>query len=110
MMTFIEFPTFTRQVSELMTDEEYAEVQQELIENPEKGDLIKGLGGLRKVRVAVGRRGKSGGVRFIYLLLLRHEAVFFFYAYSKGDVSDLSSEQRKRLVQAVTQIKQEYRA
>lgn len=109
MMTYIEHPTFTRQVNDLMTDEEYAEAQNELAENPEKGDLIKGLGGLRKVRVAVGKRGKSGGVRFIYLLLLRHESVFLFYAYSKGDIEDLSAEQRKRLLQAVTQIKQEYR-
>lgn len=65
-MEFIETPTFTRQVTHLLSDEEYRQLQNTLVEDPECGDLIKGGGGIRKVRHAVQGRGKSGGVRAIY--------------------------------------------
>lgn len=68
-MEFIETPTFTRLITSLLTDDEYGGLQVDLAENPELGDLIKGGGGIRKVRCAVQGRGKSGGVRVIYLLV-----------------------------------------
>jgi len=65
-MIFIETSVFTRQVLELLTDEEYAGFQSELAANPLAGDVIEGTGGLRKVRVAAKGRGKRGGARVIY--------------------------------------------
>lgn len=64
-MIFIETSVFTRQVLELLTDEEYADFQSELAANPLAGDVIEGTGGLRKVRVAAKGRGKRGGARAI---------------------------------------------
>jgi hypothetical protein len=61
-MEFIETPTFTRMVTALLTDEEYRGLQNALLENPERGDLIQGGGGIRKLRYASQGRGKSGGV------------------------------------------------
>jgi hypothetical protein len=40
-----------------------------LVENPERGDVIKGGGGIRKLRHALPGRGKSSGVRVIYYWL-----------------------------------------
>ncbi|WHZ10130.1 MAG: RelE-like translational repressor toxin [Burkholderiaceae bacterium] len=65
-MEFVETPTFTRMVTALLSDDEYREMQNELAEDPERGDLIKGGGGIRKLRHAMQGRGKSGGVRVIY--------------------------------------------
>lgn len=65
-MAFIETPTFTRQVMALLSDEEYRQLQNVLVQHPEQGALIKGGGGIRKVRHAVQGRGKSGGVRANY--------------------------------------------
>jgi hypothetical protein len=110
MLTFIEHPTFTRQIRELMSDEAYAEFQTWLASNPEQGDVIPGLDGLRKVRVALPGHGKRGGARFIYLLLLRVETVVLFYAYTKGAIEDLTPEQKRRLRDAVQAIKREFRA
>lgn len=59
-MIFIETSVFTRQVQELLTDEEYAAFQSALAANPEAGDVIEGTGGLRKVQVAASGRGKRG--------------------------------------------------
>jgi hypothetical protein len=64
-MVFIETTVFTRQVRELLSDDEYARLQLALAENPFAGDVIADTGGLRKVRVAVSGRGKRGGARVI---------------------------------------------
>ena len=60
-MELIETSTFTKQVTALLSDEEYGEFQSRLAANPGLGALIKGGGGIRKIRVAVGSRGKRGG-------------------------------------------------
>ncbi len=108
MIRFIEHPTFTRQIEELLSLDEYKDFQKDLAANPEKGDPIPGLAGLRKVRARLAGRGKRGGARVIYLLIPRPEIVFLFYAYSKGDIADLTTEQKKRLRRAVEVIKQEF--
>lgn len=64
-MKFIETPTFTRMVTALLDDDECRELQNALMEAPERGDLVKGGGGVRKMRHAAQGRGKSGGVRVI---------------------------------------------
>ena len=101
---------FTRIITEMMSDEDYAAVQRYLAANPEAGDVIPGLGGLRKLRVALPGRGKRGGARFIYLLLLKQSAVFLFYAYEKGDIADMTQEQKRRLRAAVEDIKREFQS
>ena len=67
-MELIETSTFTKQITTLLRDEEYGEFQSRLAANPELGAVIKGGGGIRKVRVALGSRGKSGGARVNLLL------------------------------------------
>lgn len=69
MFTFIEHPTFTKQIESLFSDEEYRRLQTDLAANPESGDVIPGLGGLRKVRWGAKGKGKRGGARIIYLLI-----------------------------------------
>jgi hypothetical protein len=51
-MVFIETPIFTRQVVEALTDELYGLLQASLLGRPDAGDLIKGGGGIRKLRWA----------------------------------------------------------
>ena len=65
-MELIETSTFTRQMMALLSDEDYGEFQSRLAANPGLGALIKGGGGIRKIRVAIGSSGKRGGARVIY--------------------------------------------
>jgi len=65
-MVFIESAVFTRQVRELLTDEEYAGLQWHLALYPNAGEVIQDTGGLRKVRWASAGGGKRSGVRVIY--------------------------------------------
>src|SRR5690554_5454749 len=74
-MLFIETSTFTKLLPNYLTDEEYRGLQTYLLQKPEArsqkpearsqkpdaGDLIKGSGGVRKVRWAPAGSGKSGG-------------------------------------------------
>jgi hypothetical protein len=64
-MVFIESPIFTADVMELLSDDEYAELQEHLTHRPDAGDLITQSGGLRKMRWRVEGSGKRGGVRVI---------------------------------------------
>ena len=108
MLTFVESPAFTKQCTDLWSDAEYSAFQQFLAAQPEAGDVIPGLGGLRKVRWSAKGRGKRGGARVIYLLLLQPGLIYLFQAYTKGDIADLSQEQKKRLRAAVEEIKKDH--
>jgi len=108
-VTFIELPLFTEQITGLLDDADYRAFQTELLRRPDKGDVIPQSGGLRKVRMRLPGRGKSGGARVIYLHLPGHEAIVLFYLYTKAQRENLSAEQLKRLRQAAATIKQEFK-
>ncbi|MHB0972158.1 MAG: hypothetical protein ACYC7A_06000 [Thermoanaerobaculia bacterium] len=99
MIRFIETTVFSRQIVELLTDDEYAALQAALVFQPELGDLIPGSGGLRKVRWGESRRGrgKRGGIRAIYYWYVDESLVYFLLAYSKGQRDDLTAEQKRAL-------------
>ena len=63
--TFVETKLFTRLIDEYLSDDEFAALQLSLAVNPEAGDVIKGTGGVRKMRWAGSGRGKRGGLRVI---------------------------------------------
>lgn len=96
-MLFIETPIFTRQASGgLFTDEELQQLQQVILENPNKGDLISGSGGLRKIRLARKGGGKSGGFRVIYYRSTP-EVVYLLLAYPKNKQDNLTKAEVKLL-------------
>jgi mRNA-degrading endonuclease RelE of RelBE toxin-antitoxin system len=70
-MQFIETSIFTRQVTSLLTDDEYSQLQVALFTHPEMGSIIPRSGGLRKVRWSMSGRGKRGGVRAIYYWVVK---------------------------------------
>ena len=102
-------PSFTRQITDLVDDTVYTEFQKELLQNPKKGDVIPRSGGLRKVRMKLPGRGKSGGARVIYLHIEERAIIVFFYVYTKAKSENLSSELLKRLRTAMAIIKQEFK-
>ncbi|MDB6041354.1 MAG: toxin HigB-2 [Verrucomicrobiales bacterium] len=108
-MLFIELPSFTGQITDLVADVAYAEFQKELFQNPKKGDVIPRAGGLRKIRMRLPGRGKSGGARVIYLHLEERSIIVFFYVYTKAKTENISAEQLNRLRTAVAIIKQEFK-
>lgn len=105
-MELIETPTFTRQITALLSDGDYGAFQSQLAANPGLGALIKGGGGTRKVRVAVGSRGKRGGARVIYYWAVRRDLILLLYAYPKNVSADLTP---KQVAQFAKVVKEEFR-
>lgn len=93
IMEFIETPTFTRMVTALLADDEYRDLQNELMEDPERGDIIKGGGGIRKMRYAAQGRGKSGGVRVIYYWIKDNHQIYMLVVYPKSKKDNLSDKE-----------------
>jgi hypothetical protein len=97
----IETSIFTRQITSLLSDEEYRAFQSRIAADPALGSLIKGGGGIRKVRIAVGARGKSGGARVIYYWAVPHNVILLLYAYPKSVTADLTMKQIAQLARVV---------
>ncbi len=96
-MEFIETPTFTKLVSELMEDDDYARLQAVLALRPATGNVIPGSGGIRKMRWAGSGRGKRGGLRVIYYWQTADDVVWMLLAYPKNEKDDLSRDQVRQL-------------
>jgi hypothetical protein len=89
-----------------MPDEEYRKLQVALVGNPELGKLVRGSGGLRKIRWGLPRKGKSGGARVIYYWAVKEDHIFMLLMYSKSEQEDLTPSQLKILKKIV---KEEYK-
>ncbi len=97
MFSFVETKLFTRLVQEYLSDDEYAQLQQSLIANPEAGAVIPGSGGVRKMRWGVAGRGKRGGLRIIYFLRARHGQIWMLTLYAKNVAENISTHVLKRI-------------
>jgi len=100
-MIIIETPIFTRLIQDMMSDDDYRLLQEALITRPDSGAIIKGSGGLRKVRWKLEGKGKSGGVRVIYYWVNADDQIRMLYAYKKSNQSDLTPDQIAALKEIV---------
>jgi hypothetical protein len=103
-MEFIETPIFTRSVLELLSDDDYRKLQNVLLINPDAGDLIKGGGGIRKLRFALPGRGKSGGVRAIYYWLKDDGQMYMLLIYPKSKKDNLTDQETAILRELVKEL------
>ena len=96
-MQFVETTLFTRQITDLLDDADYALLQRALVRDPALGDIIQRSGGMRKVRWATKGRGKSGGARIIYYWAVAQETILMLAAYPKNVKADLTQDEIKQL-------------
>jgi hypothetical protein len=109
---FIESTEFTQWVSAHLPDDAYAALQQELLDDPLKGRVMPGCGGLRKIRTPDPRRGKGkrGGARVIYLYVPEAKCFFMLDVYDKDEQEKLSSSEKKTLAALATEFKRQARS
>jgi len=96
-VVFVETPVFNRRVLQYMDDEEYGQMQAFLTLHPEAGKVMKGAGGIRKLRWAGSGRGKRGGLRVIYYWWVAKDRISLLLVYPKNERDDLTAEQVKQL-------------
>ncbi|HSL84164.1 MAG TPA: type II toxin-antitoxin system RelE/ParE family toxin [Thermoanaerobaculia bacterium] len=101
MLVFIETKLFSRLVKEHLADDDYAALQHFLIQNPEAGDLIRGSGGLRKLRWGHAGKGKRGGLRIIYYLRTGRGEIWLLTLYPKSVAENISPVVLKKIKEEI---------
>lgn len=97
MFVFIESDVFNRLRAHYLDDDEYGELQQFMMQNPEAGAIIRGSGGLRKLRWRRPSVGKRGGLRIIYFVCYQPNGFWMLTLYSKVEQENAPARILKRL-------------
>jgi len=97
VQTVVETPTYLAIANKLFSEEERADIVALLAADPECGDLIRGTGGFRKVRVARKGMGKSGGARVVYIWRSESFPVFLITVFPKNEKENLPMAERNTL-------------
>ncbi len=92
-MEFIETPVFTKLITELLPDDSYRLLQDDLAKNPQVGELIPAGGGIRKLRFALPGKGKRGSARLIYYWQTSKGRIYMLLAYTKVKKENLEPAQ-----------------
>jgi hypothetical protein len=99
VFTFVESSIFRRVLPAYLNDDEYSELQQYLIQNPEAGEIVPGSGGIRKVRWARSGAGKRGGLRIIYFVRYRPNEFWMLTLYAKAKRENIPAHILKQLLE-----------
>jgi hypothetical protein len=71
-MKIVRTSLFERSLKKLgASASDLEKLEAEIVDNPAAGDVIQGLHGARKARFSMAGRGKSGGGRAIYVLVVK---------------------------------------
>jgi hypothetical protein len=90
MLTIVESPIFQKLWPRYWDEDERAEFASFIALNPEAGIVIRGSGGIRKVRWAREGAGKSGGVRIVYLARNEAGEIYLLTLYAKSESENIS--------------------
>lgn len=93
----VETPGYLKDAEAIFTTEEREAIVTMVARDPECGDLMQGTGGVRKVRVGRGGRGKSGGGRVVYIHHDADHPIFLLTAFAKNEKSNLTKVERNAL-------------
>jgi hypothetical protein len=97
VFTFIESAVFERVRAVYLDDDEYAELQQFMMQNPEAGRVVPGSGGVRKLRWKRKGMGKRGGLRVIYFMRYQPYEFWMLTLYAKAKQEDVPGHILKQL-------------
>jgi hypothetical protein len=98
LLTVVETSVFIAKASRIMSDRERTRIVDIVAERPDAGVIVTGSKGLRKLRVALAGRGKSGGGRIIYWYHSPGYPAVLLWVFAKNEADNLTAAQLKRLV------------
>ena len=103
---FVMTPVFDRLWTALgLDDDKLREFQNLLLDNPFAGDIIQGTGGARKTRFVLHSKGKSGGIRVIYVDITHRKQIYLVLCYPKSKQDDLTHEQKEQVKSFIKSLK-----
>ena len=95
-LKFIATPTYTKSTQDYGGDEWVRKVENELLADPKKGEVMPRSGGFRKLRIGTSA-GKRGGARVIYLYVETQATIHLLLTYPKNKKTNLSESELKTL-------------
>ena len=106
--TFVELPIFRSRWKGMgLDDNDLKRLQEEILADPKIGAVLRGTGGVRKMRFAFEQRGKSGSVRVIYIDFEIYEKIFLITAYPKNEKDNLTDSERKEIKQMIRTLEEQ---
>ena len=96
---------YERRAGRLLSPDERAAAEAEIVARPDAWPVIPGTGGARKARIAMRGRGKRGGGRVIYFYSPSAALVALLEMYVKGVKEDLSHADKKEIRAAIEEIR-----
>lgn len=98
-MRFIRTKRYQKDLGRIgATEVEADAVEISIAADPTAGDVISELRGVRKIRFGLRGKGKRGGGRAIYVLMVSDDLAIMIMAYTKNEQSDLTQHQRKAIL------------
>ena len=91
------------------TDWDLSALQKAICDAPQSPPVIRGTGGVRKIRFALEGKGKSGGARVLYGDFPEHGIVYLFAVYPKSQKEDITAEEKRLLKLSMAQINDNWR-
>jgi hypothetical protein len=105
---FVELPEFIKCWHDLgLSEDDLLELELYLCKNPEKGDVIQGTGGLRKIRWKIRDKGKSGGVRALYIDFASYRKLYLITVYTKSEKENITDEDKKQIKHMIGMLRNE---
>ncbi len=104
---FVSLPTFEAAALGLLDEAARHHMEVRLMHDPQAGAVIAGTGGVRKLRVALPGRGRSGGARVIYYYRSSAARIYLLYMYSKNEAAGLSAHGKATMRRLVRQLEEE---
>ena len=101
----LETSTFSRRADALLSREDRAALIDSLADDPLAGELVPGLGGVRKVRFAPKGRGKRGAFRVIYYVFTNDLPIFALLIYGKNEQVNPTPDQTRAIMAAAAEFK-----
>jgi mRNA-degrading endonuclease RelE of RelBE toxin-antitoxin system len=99
--TVVESPIFQKLWPLYWDEEERAEFATHIASNPEEGVVIRGSGGVRKIRWSRPGSGKSGGVRVVYLVRAEQGEVYLLTMFAKSEKENIPLGMLKEIRRAL---------
>ena len=108
---FVELPIFRSRWKDMgLDDDDLKRLQEALLADPKIGAVMRGTGGVRKMRFAFEQKGKSGSVRVIYVDFEVYEKIFLITAYPKNEKDNLTDEERNEIKQMIHALEGQLKA